>query len=52
VWLDSAVSKEHALTLLEPYPASLMVAAPASRDVNSVRNDFPGLLVPDNTLAA
>ena len=52
VWLDSAVSKEHALGLLEPYPASLMVATPASRDVNSVRNDFPDLLLPDGALAA
>jgi len=52
VWLDSAVSKEHALGLLKPYPASLMVAAPASRDVNSAGSDFPGLLVPDNALAA
>jgi putative SOS response-associated peptidase YedK len=52
VWLDPGVPKEQALTLLEPYPAALMVAAPASRDVNSVRNDFPGLLLPDNALAA
>jgi putative SOS response-associated peptidase YedK len=30
VWLDPAISKEHALSLLEPYPADLMVALPAS----------------------
>jgi hypothetical protein len=33
LWLDPAVSKEQALTLLEPCPAALMVAAPASRDL-------------------
>jgi putative SOS response-associated peptidase YedK len=51
-WLDPAVPKEQALTMLEPYPAGLMTAAPASRDVNSAKNDFPGLLIPDAALAA
>jgi putative SOS response-associated peptidase YedK len=51
-WLDPSVPKEQALALLEPYPAALMTAAEASRDVNSVKNDFPGLLVPDGLLAA
>jgi putative SOS response-associated peptidase YedK len=46
-WLALDVSKEHSLALLEPYPASGMVAFPASTRVNSVRNDDPGLLVPD-----
>jgi putative SOS response-associated peptidase YedK len=46
-WLDLDVSKEHALALLEPYPASGMVALPASTRVNSVRNDDSGLLVSD-----
>ena len=46
-WLDPDVSKEHALALLEPFPARGMVASPVSTRVNSVRNDDPGLLVPD-----
>ena len=52
VWLDPSISKEHALSLLEPYPAELMVALPASTRVNSVRNDDSGLLLPDDVLAA
>jgi putative SOS response-associated peptidase YedK len=52
VWLDPAISKEHALSLLLPYPAALMVAMPASTRVNSVRNDDSGLLLPDDALAA
>jgi putative SOS response-associated peptidase YedK len=52
VWLDPATSKEHALSLLEPYPAKLMVALPASTRVNSVRNDDSGLLLPEDALAA
>ncbi len=46
-WLDLEVSKEHALSLLEPYPAKAMVAAAASPLVNLVRNDDPGLLIAD-----
>jgi putative SOS response-associated peptidase YedK len=52
MWLDSSISKEHALSLLEPYPADLMLALPASTRVNSVRNDDSGLLLPDDALAA
>jgi putative SOS response-associated peptidase YedK len=52
VWLDPTISKEHALSLLEPYPAELMVALPASTRVNSVRNDDSGLLIPEDALAA
>jgi putative SOS response-associated peptidase YedK len=52
VWLDPAISKEHALSLLEPYPAELMAALQASTRVNNVRNDDSGLLLPDDTLAA
>ena len=52
VWLDPTTSKGHALSLLEPYPAALMVALPASTRVNSVRNDDSGLLLPDDALAA
>jgi len=53
VWLDPRVRKEHALSLLEAYPAHLMAALPASTRVNSVRNDDSGLLLPDdNSLAA
>src|SRR5262249_36179486 len=43
-WLAPALPKEHALALLEPYPAGWMAATPASDWVNSVRNDDPGLL--------
>ena len=52
LWLDASVSKEHALSLLEPYPADLMTAFPVSSHVNSVRNDDSGLLLPDDALAA
>lgn len=52
VWLDPATSKEHALSLLDPYPADLMQALPASTRVNSVRSDDSGLLLPDDALAA
>jgi putative SOS response-associated peptidase YedK len=52
VWLDASVSKEHALSLLEPYPAELMAALPASTRVNSVRNDDSRLLIADDVLAA
>ena len=52
VWLDPAISKEHALSLLGPYPAELMSALPASTRVNSVRNDDSGLLLPDGAVAA
>jgi putative SOS response-associated peptidase YedK len=52
VWLDPTSSKEHALSLLEPYPADLMAALPASTRVNSVRNDDSGLLLPEDVLAA
>jgi putative SOS response-associated peptidase YedK len=52
VWLDQTISKEHALSLLEPYPAELMLALPASSRANSTRNDDSGLLVPDEALAA
>jgi len=52
IWLDPTISKEHVLSLLEPYPAELMVALPASTRVNSVRNDDSGLLLPDDALAA
>jgi putative SOS response-associated peptidase YedK len=52
LWLDPAISKEHALSLLEPYPADLMLARAASTRVNSVRNDDSGLLLPEDALAA
>jgi putative SOS response-associated peptidase YedK len=52
VWLDPTISKEHALSLLEPYPADFMLALPASARTNSVRNDDAGLLVPEDALAA
>jgi 4-hydroxy-4-methyl-2-oxoglutarate aldolase len=37
---------EHVVSLLEPYPADLMVALPASTRVNGVRNDDSGLCYP------
>jgi putative SOS response-associated peptidase YedK len=52
VWLDPTISEEHVLSLLDPYPADLMLALPASTRVNSVRNDDPGLLVAEDALAA
>jgi putative SOS response-associated peptidase YedK len=52
VWLDPSVSKEHALSLLRPFPTELMAAHPASPRANSIRNDDPGLLVPEDALAA
>jgi putative SOS response-associated peptidase YedK len=52
IWLDPTISKEHALSLLELYPAELMVALPASTRVNSVRNGDSGLLLPEDALAA
>jgi putative SOS response-associated peptidase YedK len=52
VWIDPAISKEHALSLLEPYPADLILALPASTRVNSVRNDDSDLLIPEDALAA
>jgi putative SOS response-associated peptidase YedK len=52
VWLDPTISKEHALSLLEPYPADLMLALPVSTRVDSVRNDDSGLLLPEDVLAA
>ncbi len=52
VWLDPSIAKEHALSLLGPYPADLMLALPASTRVNSVRNDDSGLLLPDGAVAA
>jgi putative SOS response-associated peptidase YedK len=46
-WLDPEISKEHALSLLQAFPAGAMIAVPASPLVNSVRNDEPSLLLPD-----
>ena len=40
-WLDPEISKEHATSLLQPYPDAAMVAVPAPPLVNSVRNDDP-----------
>ena len=49
-WLDPDLSREHALSLLQPFAAEAMRAAPASRRVNSVWNDDARLLVPDKLL--
>jgi putative SOS response-associated peptidase YedK len=37
IWLDPTISKEHALSLLDPYPAELMVALAAPRSMNGRR---------------
>jgi putative SOS response-associated peptidase YedK len=46
-WLSHEVEKQEALALLRPYPAELMLAARASRLVNSARRDGMELLVAD-----
>jgi putative SOS response-associated peptidase YedK len=50
-WLDPEINKEHALSMLQPYPADAMVALEASPLVNSARNDDPSLLAPDSLAA-
>jgi putative SOS response-associated peptidase YedK len=50
-WLEPEISKEHALWLLQPYPADAMIALQAAARANSVRNDDPGLLIPDSLAA-
>jgi putative SOS response-associated peptidase YedK len=50
-WLDPEISKEHALSLLQAYPAEAMVAVGASPLVNSIRNDDPSLLASDSLAA-
>jgi putative SOS response-associated peptidase YedK len=50
-WLSHDVEKKEAISLLRPYPAELMAAAPASRLVNSARHDGPELLVADAVAA-
>jgi putative SOS response-associated peptidase YedK len=52
VWLDPSISKEYALSLLQPYPAELMLALPASTLVNGVRDDDSALLLAEDALAA
>jgi putative SOS response-associated peptidase YedK len=49
-WLDPEISREHALSLLAPYAPDVMRAVPASRRVNSIRNDDARLLVADELL--
>jgi len=51
-WLDAELSREHLLSLLEPYDATAMRASPASPLVNSIRNDGPTVLDPSASLAA
>jgi putative SOS response-associated peptidase YedK len=50
-WLDSEVEAHEALSFLQSYPDVLIKARHASPLVNSVRNDFPELLVPDAAAA-
>jgi putative SOS response-associated peptidase YedK len=49
-WLDPELSREHALSLLQPFAADAMLGLPASRRVNSIRNDDARLLVADELL--
>ena len=49
-WLDPELPREHALSLLQPLDSLLLLAEPASRLVNSVRNEGPELLEPDEAL--
>jgi putative SOS response-associated peptidase YedK len=49
-WLDPEISREHALSLLVRHAAEEMRAVPASRRVNSIRNDDARLLVADQLL--
>lgn len=51
VWLDPELPREHALALLEPYPAEAMIGTPVSVLVNSVRNDGPELLAVEDLAA-
>jgi hypothetical protein len=44
------VSREHALSPLRPLDAALMISRPVSRLVNSVRNDGPMPLEPEEPL--
>jgi putative SOS response-associated peptidase YedK len=43
-WLDPDVPAEHALSLLEPYPAEAMRSVAVSPLVNNVKNEGPELL--------
>ena len=49
-WLDADISREHALSLLQPLDPALITARLASGLVNSVRNEEPTLLEPDEPL--
>lgn len=49
-WLASDLERQHVRSLLRPLDASLLVARPASRLVNSIRNDGPELLEPEAAL--
>lgn len=44
LWVDPDAAGEEAVRVLEPYPAWLMLARPASSAVNSVRNDYRDLI--------
>lgn len=46
-WLTAGPGIRPPIELLRPFPAELMHAAPASRDVGNVRNNHPNLLTPD-----
>jgi putative SOS response-associated peptidase YedK len=49
-WLDPELPKDHALELLQPYEPDAMTMRPASRLVNSVKNEGVELLTPDDAL--
>jgi putative SOS response-associated peptidase YedK len=45
-WLDHATPQSDLLDLLRPYPAEQMKIRPVSKQVNSIRNDSPDLILP------
>ncbi|HMK63019.1 MAG TPA: SOS response-associated peptidase [Acidimicrobiales bacterium] len=50
-WLDPGIEDPAAVAdLLKPSPKGTLVRHPASREVNSTRNDGPELVVPDPTV--
>lgn len=51
-WLDPDISVDHAMSLLDPYPAEGMRMRQVSSLINSVKNDGPELLEPPADSAA
>lgn len=47
LWLDLHIPPTRALACLQPYPAGALARTPASRRLNSPRNDDASVLLPD-----